>query len=79
MVSQISQMTKDSFLSLSDDAKLKMHRQQFYIEPNEWDEVHEWLAHDNLSGPYYIEQEDKKIWILLYDETDAVAFKLRWV
>ena len=85
MVTQTREMTKEVFLSLSDDTKVKMHNHQFLVKEDEWNEVFNWII-QNLSDPYYFEIEHSNTspsktrrWILLYNVEDATAFKLKWI
>ena len=82
MVWQTRQINKVVFLTLSDDTKMKMHVQQFCIPEEQFKEVNAWVI-QNFTEPYYIEgsdsEYDKRQWLLIYGEADAVAFKLRWL
>ena len=78
MARQLKQIGKDVFLSFSDKLKLEMHRYQFEVETDDFDEVDDWLR-QNISEPYYIEFSDDFSFVMLYNEEDAVAFKLRWL
>ena len=85
MVTQKREMTKDVFLSLSDDIKIRMHNHQFLVQQTDWKDVLNWTI-QNLSDPYYFETEHNKTdgsktryWVLLYSVEDATAFKLRWL
>lgn len=79
-------MTKDVFLSLSDELKLKMTSNQIFVSISKDDDItyqdiFSWLC-DNTSAPFYMIDEKKhdmvKMWIYFYEETDFIAFKLRW-
>ena len=85
MISQTREMTKDVFLSLDDETKVKMHNHQFLVEHSDWRDVFGWLL-ANTFDPFYIETEHSKThvsntrhWVLFYRDEDAAAFKLRWL
>lgn len=80
MIFQTSEMNSGMFFSLSDETKIKMHQQQFCIPFEEWNEMNNWID-ENIFGSYYIETDggDSVRWILIYEETDAMAFKLKWM
>ena len=86
-VAKLKVMTEKIFLSLSDNAKLKMISNQLfiYVSLEEYEKMWIWLC-DNTSEPFHIAKErDKdqdtyyKCWIYFYEETDLVAFKLKWM
>jgi len=78
MARQLKQMGKDVFLSLSDELKLEMHRRQFEVDSEDSDEIDDWFV-ENMSEPYYIEFNNDLNYVMLYNDEDAVAFKLRWL
>ena len=75
----------DVFLSLSDEVKLKMSGNQIFVYSENFD-VHQkmflWLC-ENTNNVFHIKEESKddgsrKCWIMFLDETDYMAFKIRW-
>lgn len=88
-VGPIKCIPKDVFLSMSDKTKLKMMTNQLFFvieedDDHDYQNVFTWLC-ENSSSPFYVEKElvkDKKRvkgWVYFYEETDLVAFKLRWM
>lgn len=78
------------FLSMGDEIKLRMISNQIYVVLRKDDEVKYsdifgWLC-ENITEPFHIIDENRnstvkntKMWIYFYEESDMVAFKLRWV
>ena len=86
-VTHIKSMATDMFLSLSDETKIKMIRNQLFFmihddDDHNYQDVFTWLC-DNSVNPFYIVKEkDKdsiKAWVYFYDEVDVVSFKIRWI
>ncbi len=77
MIWQIKEFSKETFLSFSDDLKIKMTRQQFVYHEDQHDEIKKWLR-SNTNEPYLIERRNDFYWVQFLDEADAAAFKLRW-
>ena len=81
-IDRSKELSKDIYLSLSDKLKIKMNENQFMISEDAYtDELHEWI-YTETNHPFHIEDgsydDDEDRWVLFTDETDAVAFKLRW-
>jgi len=77
---QLKEIPIKTFLSFDDDLKLKMINQQFAFPSEHYNEVLEWLR-NNMNNPYIISEDkpsEKHTWIKFVDETDFMAFKLRW-
>lgn len=77
---QIRELSQKTYMSLSDELKLKMACLQFAFPTEHHDEVRLWLI-ENLKHPYRIDprrDSNKHIWIRFTNEEDATAFKLRW-
>ena len=77
---QLREIPQDAFLSFDDDLKLKMLNQQFAFPSEHYDEVLDWLR-NNMNNPYRIDADDPSsahTWVKFVDETDFIAFKLRW-
>lgn len=79
----MKEISPNTFLSFSDDLKLKMINQQFAFPEEQFHEVRRWLI-DNTNYPYLIDElkipnEGGHIWVKFVDETDAIAFKLAWM
>jgi len=77
MISQTKELSKDTYLSLSDEIKITMNELQFFILTEESEETEEWLR-TGTNHPYYIERGAITNYILFINEEDAVAFKLKW-
>lgn len=82
-IDRSKELSKDIYLSLSDKLKMKMNENQFMISEDTYsDEMHEWIFTET-NHPFHIEEgsydDDEDRWVLFTDETDAVAFKLRWI
>ncbi len=85
MVTQAREMSDRVFLSLSEETKIKMHNQQFFIDSNDdWSTINEWIG-ENAMEPYHLEVDSggkngkTRRWVFFYDAADAAAFKLRWL
>lgn len=74
---QTKELSKDTYLSFSDEIKIRMNEFQFFISVEESKEVEKWLRTET-NHPYYIERGATTNYILFITEEDAVAFKLRW-
>lgn len=89
-ISQMKYIPQNVFLSLSDEMKLRMISNQIYValdidETVDYNDIFGWLC-ENVAEPFHVIDEDKnasnkktKMWIYFYEESDMVAFKLRWV
>jgi len=89
LVTQMKYIPEAVFLSLSDETKLRMVTNQIYVsitdkDVDTWHDIFHWLC-ENVDGPFHmLDEKDKnniktKSWIYFYEETDMMAFKLRWV
>lgn len=81
---QIKELSEKTYMSFSDEMKLKMAGLQFAFPIEHHDEVRSWLI-ENMNNPYRIDPIEelknkscKHIWIRFTNEEDAIAFKLRW-
>ena len=80
------QVSDEVFMSFSDETKIRMTNNQVYIFlPDDgeetWETIYIWLCENNSNIFSYEEKRDddgQKIWICFYEESDMVAFKLRW-
>lgn len=79
-ISQTKELSKDTYLSLSDKIKIKMNELQFSLVQDEKvvDPIKKWLRTET-NHPYYFEHNASTSWVLFINEADAVAFKLRWM
>ncbi len=77
MIWQLKEFSQATYLSFSDDLKIKMTRQQFAYSEDQQDEIKTWLR-SNINEPYFIEQKGHFYWVQFLDAADAAAFKLRW-
>lgn len=77
-IQQTREIGKDMFLSLSEETKIQMARQQFFVPENEWNEVREWI-NSMTTDLFYLEQKPGRSWFMFYSKEDAVNFKLTWV
>jgi len=78
MVTQTKELSSDTYLSFSDEIKIRMNELQFSVSTEESEEIEEWLR-TGVSHPYFIERGATTSWVLFINEEDAVAFKLRWM
>lgn len=78
MISQTKELSKDTYLSLSDETKIKMNEFQFSLSTEDSEKAEKWLR-TGTNHPYYIERGAITNYILFINEEDAVAFKLRWL
>jgi len=80
-IKQTKELSKDTYLSLSDGIKITMNELQFSILTEESEEIEEWLR-TGTNHPYYIECYIERgvitNYVLFISEEDAVAFKLQW-
>lgn len=77
VVTQLKDLGRETYLSLSDAIKIKMSSQQFSFLKDE-DEIYKWI-HENSADVYYLENGANELdFVLFLSEEDAVAFKLRW-
>jgi len=74
---QTKELSKDTYLSFSDEIKIKMNELQFFISTEESEKAEKWLR-TGTNHPYYIERGATTNYVLFMNEEDAVAFKLRW-
>ena len=74
---QTREMSKDMFLSLSDEMKLQMARQQFSFPIKDLDTLYPWLNEN--ADVFYLEQIKETVFIFFFAEEDATAFKLTWM
>ena len=82
---QLKEISKETFLSFSDELKIKMHQQQFVFSGDRYDEIRGWLI-ANVNHPYHFDgpkisanNKKKHVWLMFVDVDDAAAFKLRWM
>jgi len=76
-INQTKELSKDTYLSFSDETKTRMNEFQFFHSVEESEEIEEWLR-TGTNHPYYIERGALTNYILFISEEDAVAFKLQW-
>ena len=76
-IQQTKEMSKDMFLSLSDEVKLKMARQQFNFALEDLPTLYPWLNEN--ADVFYLEQIKETVFIFFLAEEDATAFKLTWM
>ena len=78
MVSQTKELSKDTYLSLNDEIKIRMNELQFSLSAEDSEKAEKWLR-IGVNHPYYIERGAITNYILFVNEEDAVAFKLKWM
>ena len=78
MVTQTKELSSDTYLSFSDEIKIRMNELQFSLSTEEFEEIEEWLR-TGINHPYFIERGATTNWVLFVNEEDAVAFKLKWM
>lgn len=78
MIKQSKELSKSTYLSFSDEIKIKMNELQFFLSVEEFEKAEEWLR-TGTNHPYYIERGATTNYILFVNEGDAVAFKLKWM
>ncbi|KKL14455.1 hypothetical protein LCGC14_2515520 [marine sediment metagenome] len=78
MISQTKELSKDTYLSLSDEIKIIMNELQFSLSTEDSEKAEKWLR-TGINHPYYIERGAITNYILFVNEEDAVAFKLKWM
>jgi len=76
-ITQTKEMSKEVFLSLSDEVKIKMTRQQFFFSLNDLKTLYPWLH--EITDVFYLEQTKDRMFVLFLSEEDATAFKLTWM
>lgn len=78
MVTQTKELSSDTYLSFSDEIKIRMNELQFSLSIEEFKEIEKWLRM-GINHPYFIERGATTNWVLFINEEDAVAFKLKWM
>ena len=85
-VSRTKHIPESVFMSFSDETKIRMTNNQVYVyicddEEDDWQTVFSWLC-DNVSNSFaHGEEKDDdgiNLWLYFYEESDMVAFKIRW-
>ena len=77
MIDQTKELSKSTYLSFSDETKIKMNEFQFFLSVKESEKAEKWLR-TGTNHPYYVERGSTTNFILFINEEDAVAFELRW-
>ncbi len=76
-ITQTKEMSKDMFLSLSDELKIKMTRHQFFFSLDDLSTLYPWLH--EITDVFYLEQAKEQMFVFFLAEEDATAFKLTWM
>ena len=58
MIWHIKELSQETYLSFSDDLKIKMNQQQFAFRAEQYEEIKTWLR-ENMSYPYRLESKTK--------------------
>ncbi len=75
---QIKQISTETYASFDDELKIKMAQQQFAYPADDDHEIRTWLM-KNANFPYVVKESGRYYWVMFVDESDATAFKLRWL
>ncbi len=78
VINQTKELSKETYLSFSDEIKIRMNELQFSLSAENAGKAEKWLR-TGVNHPYYIERGAIMNYILFINEEDAVAFKLRWL